>query len=191
MLSSSPPPSSPDDLDTSLVAPAIPRSAKADTKEARIRSIYSFLKTQERPADLSDAEFQSFVNLAMKFFILHSSLWRQEPHRHHQLVVLEHRRYRLIKEAHDDLGHKGVFTVQTRLLLCFWWPMLVDNVKWFVRTCHECQIHQTHRLHIPPTVPVVSGLFRKAHLDTMVMLQLGSYWYIVQARCALTSYPEW
>ena len=69
--------------------------------------------------------------------------------------------------------------------------MLVEDVKWFVRTCHECQIRQSCRLHIPPTVPVIGGLFRKVHLDTMVMPRSAGYQYIVQARCALTAYPEW
>ena len=69
--------------------------------------------------------------------------------------------------------------------------MLVEDIKWFVRTCHKCQIHQTCQLHIPPTVPVISGLFRKVHLDTMVMPRSAGYRYIVQARCALTAYPEW
>ena len=127
----------------------------------------------------------------MKFFLLHSSLWRREPHSRHQLVVPEHQRFGLIEEAHDDPGHKGVFTVRTQLLLRFWWPMLVEDVKWFVRTCHECQIRQSRRLHIPPTVPVIGGLFRKVHLDTMVMPRSAGYQYIVQARCALTAYPEW
>ena len=69
--------------------------------------------------------------------------------------------------------------------------MLVDDVKWFVQTCHEYQIHQTCQLHIPPTVPVIGGLFRKVHLDMMVMPWSAGYWYIVQACCALTTYPEW
>ena len=69
--------------------------------------------------------------------------------------------------------------------------MLVKDVKWFVRTCHECQIRQTHRLHIPPTAPVIGGLFCKVHLDTMVMPRSACYRYIVQACCALTAYPEW
>ncbi|KIN93443.1 hypothetical protein M404DRAFT_38804, partial [Pisolithus tinctorius Marx 270] len=95
----------------------------------------------------------------------------------------------LIKEAHDDLGHKGVFMVHTCLLLRFWWPLLVEDVKWYVRTCHKCQIRQTQKLHIPPTVPMIGGLFHKAHIDTMLMPKAGGYRYI--ARCALTSYPEW
>ena len=40
-------------------------------------------------------------------------------------------------------------------------------------------------------MPVIGGLFHKVHLDTMVMSQTAGYQYIVQARCALTAYPEW
>ena len=127
----------------------------------------------------------------MKFFLLHGSLWCRELHGRHQLVVPKHRHFRLIKEAHNDLGHKGVFTVQTWLLLHFWWPMLVEDIKWFIQTCHECQIRQTCQLHILPTVLVISDLFRKVHLDTMGMPWSASYRYIVQAHCALTAYPEW
>ena len=93
--------------------------------------------------------------------------------------------------GHDDLGHKGVFTVQTRRLLRFWWPMLVDDVKWFIQTCHKCQVCQTQRFHIPPTVPIIGGLFRKVHINTMLMPCSGGYWYIVQAWCVLSAYPEW
>ena len=77
------------------------------------------------------------------------------------------------------------------LLLCFWWPVLVDDVKWYVHTCHECQICQTTKLHIPLTVPVMGRLFHKVHIDTMVMPQSGGYCYIIQAWCALTAYLEW
>ena len=156
-------------------SPVIPRSPKALVKEAQMRSIRGFLDTREHPTDLTDAEFQSFVNSATKFFLLHSALWRREPHSRHQQVAPEGRHYGLIREAHDNLGHKGVFTVQTCLLLRFWWQMLVDDVKWFIRTCHECQVCQTQRFHIPPTVPIIGRLFRKVHIDTMLMPRSGGY----------------
>jgi hypothetical protein len=95
----------------------------------------------------------------MRFFVLDEILWRHDPHGRHKLVVTEAKQYQLIKEAHNDLGHKGVYTVRTRLLLRFWWPMLIDDVKWYIRTCHECQIRQTAKIHIPPTVPIPGGLF--------------------------------
>ena len=69
--------------------------------------------------------------------------------------------------------------------------MLIEDVKWFVQTCHKCQIRQTRQLHIPPTMPVIGGLFHKVHLDMMVMPRSAGYRYIVQAHCVLTAYPEW
>ena len=74
-------------------------------------SIHGFLDTRECPADLTDEEFQSFVNLTTKFFLLHGTLWRCKLHGQHQQVAPEGRHYRLIRETYDDLGHKGVFTV--------------------------------------------------------------------------------
>ncbi|KIO11985.1 hypothetical protein M404DRAFT_962443, partial [Pisolithus tinctorius Marx 270] len=171
--------------------PAIPWSMKAWAREAKIEMICAFLATREHPPDLTDVQYSSFFNSASRFFLLDGNLWHRELHGQHQLVVDESKQYHLIKEVHDDLGHKGVFTVRTRLLLHFWWPLLVEDVKWYVRTCHECQICQTQKLHIPPTVPMIGGLFHKAHIDTMLMPKAGGYRYIVQARCTLTSYPKW
>jgi hypothetical protein len=34
-------------------------------------------------------------------------------------------------------------------------------------------------------------LFHKVYIDTMFMLPIGGYRYIVQARCSLTAWPEW
>ena len=47
------------------------------------------------------------------------------------------------------------------------------------------------KIHIPPMVLLISGLFHKAHIDTMLMPKADRYQYVVQARCALTFYPEW
>jgi hypothetical protein len=82
-------------------------------RKAQIQLIHRFLETQERPDAMLDKEYQSFINSATHFFILNGSLWRREPHGKHQLVVPESQWFGLIKEAHDDLGHKGVFTVRT------------------------------------------------------------------------------
>jgi hypothetical protein len=51
-------------------------------------------------------------------------------------------------------------------------------------------VRQTEYFLIPPTVPHVPSLFRKAHLDTFLMPPAGTYRYVHHARDALTSYPE-
>ena len=76
---------------------------KGQARKAWIHKIHGFLNTCECPADLSDTDFQSFVKSATKFCLLQGSLWYQELHRHHQLVVLEHWKYGLIKKALSKL----------------------------------------------------------------------------------------
>jgi hypothetical protein len=78
-----------------------------------------------------------------------------------------------------------------QLLLQFWWPHIIDDVKWYAHTCHECQVQQTQKLHIPPTVPIPGGLFCKVHIDTMKMPHTGGFEHLVQAHCLLTGYLEW
>jgi len=180
-----------DIIDAKKDEPPIPRSNEAQALDAKMVAIKRFLSSCKKPVDLSDEEFKSFVHYAARFFILEDNLWRRDPQGKHQLVVDPRKRYRILKEAHDDLGHKGVYAVHMRLLLRFWWPHIIDDVKWYTRTCHECQVRQTRKLHIPPTVPIPGGLFRKVHIDTMKMPRAGGFEHLVQARCALTGYPEW
>jgi len=85
----------------------------------------------------------------------------------------------------------------TRLFVCstvwqkFWWPMLEEDVKWFVSTCHPCQTQQLHHLHLPLVIPEIPSLFCKVHIDTMLMLTVNKFHYLMQACCALSSWPEW
>ena len=99
------------------------------TKDAHINHICDFLDSCIHPLDLLDSKFTSFVNTTTCFFLFNSALYHYESHSHQQLVVPLGHRYGLIQKAHNDPGHKGVFSVRTCLLLHFWWPMLVDDVK--------------------------------------------------------------
>ena len=176
---------------TSQTNPTIPRSYKAVAKESCIDHIHNFLHTHIHPTDLSDTDYKSFINAATRFFILNNTLYCRKLHGHHQLVIPITCHYRLIWEAHNSLRHKGVFSVHTCLLLQFWWLMLVNNIKWYIKTCHECQIWQTQKLHIPPIIPVVDRLFCKVYINTMVMPCSSGYHFIIQAWCTLTGYPKW
>jgi hypothetical protein len=111
-------------------------------------------------------------------------------HGKHKIVVPKEKRYELLKEVHDILGHKKIYAVWMQLLERFWWPFLDQDVKWFVRTCHQCQVRQMRYHHILPTVATPTSLFCKAHVDTMYMPCTSGYHYIVQAPCSLSSYPE-
>jgi hypothetical protein len=62
-------------------------------------------------------------------------------HGKHKIVVPKEKRYELLKEVHDILGHKKIYAVRMQLLERFWWLFLDQDVKWFVQTCHQCQVH--------------------------------------------------
>ncbi|KAJ2912837.1 hypothetical protein MD484_g7576, partial [Candolleomyces efflorescens] len=169
----------------------VPRSKSAQEKDGRVADIIHYLTTLKRPNGLNKSELAKFIQYALSFFVLEGRLFRKERSGRHQLVVPQYRRLELVRQAHDELGHKGVFSVSQRLLARFWWPQLHDDVKWWVRTCHECQIRNTARLHIPPTVAMPFSLFRKFYIDTMFLPPAHGYTCIVHARCSLSSYPEW
>lgn len=170
---------------------SIPRSDKALKQEIEIQAIREFLKNPKRPEGSTEVEFARFVRKAAIFFYKGDQLWRKDRTGRHKLFITPEKRFGLIKQAHDDLGHKGIFTTKLRLMDRFWWPHMDDDVKWYIRTCHECQIRQLRKITIPPKVPTPRGLFRKAYIDTMFMPKSHGYRYIAHARCSLTSYPEW
>src|SRR5882724_2081114 len=108
----------------------------------------------------------------------------------HKVVIPRERRYSIISRAHEAVGHRAIFSTLSYLREHFWWPMLDEDVKWFVSTCHPCQTQQTCHLHLLPTIPDISTLFCKVHIDTMFMPTVNKFQYLVQAYCALSSWAE-
>src|SRR5437879_4779627 len=97
----------------------------------------------------------------------------------------------LIHDAHNQLSHKGFHSTCYTLLDHFWWPALDTDVKWYVQTCHQCQICQTTKVQLLPTIDDLAPLFCKVHINTMYMPHMGGYRYIVQACCSLIAWPKW
>ena len=169
----------------------IPRSKKAQDRDSQLKIIEDFLRDPTGRSAIPHLEQKKFIKSVTEFFVLDNKLWRKDRQGRHKLVIKEEKRLRLIQEAHDSLGHKGIFTVKVRLGERFWWPHMDEDVKWFVWTCHECQIRLVKTVQIPPTVPTPAGLFRKVYIDTMLMPKAKGFRYIIHARCSLTSFPEW
>src|SRR5882724_8325331 len=109
----------------------------------------------------------------------------------HKVVIPREKCYSLISQAHEAVSHRAIFSTLSYLRECFWWPMLDEDVKWFILMCHPCQTRQTHHLHFPPTIPDIPTLFHKVHIDTMLMLMVNKFRYLVQACCMLLSWAKW
>jgi len=159
-------------------------------RDAELEQIRKHL-TNATQGSLTTDERDRLQKRARPYLVHNGRLWRRHAQGRHQLVLFPHQRSATIREAHDNLGHKGFYSTLRTILDRFWWPTLAQDVKQHVTTCHECQLRQTTKVRIPPTVATPAPLFRKAYIDTMLMPPAAGYRYIVQARCSLTAWPEW
>lgn len=168
----------------------LPMSSKRELREEKVRRVDAFLRDPQHEPEMEPREFENFVRYASRFFTKGGSLWRKDVEGRHQLVVPVERRAAILKEAHDDTGHKGFFSVRARLRDRFWWPFIEDDIKWFLRTCTACQLRQLAKIQtVPPFIPIAAP-FRKWHVDVMRLDKTLGFIGVVHARCATSSYPE-
>jgi hypothetical protein len=172
-------------------ATRFPINDKARKANDEVQQIHQYLRTHQLPSGLKGKDAARFLAKIKRFCLLDGRLWRQQDHGRHQLYVDTSQRHDIVRDAHDKLGHKGFYSTRRTLLDRFWWPSLEQDVKWYVDTCHQCQLRQTTKIRLPPIVAVPAPLFRKAYVDTMFMPFVGGFRYIAQARCSLTAWPEW
>ena len=169
----------------------VPRSEVAQAADARLDLVRKFLTDLLRPPTLSDKDYKTFIRYAMEFSISGDLFLRKDPHGFHKTVIPQERRLFLLSSAHNDVGHHGFFATNSLLSERYWWPAMAQDIAWFVRTCHLCQLRKTQQVSIPPIVASPAPLFAKVYMDTMHLTPSGGYKYIVQARCSLTHWPEW
>jgi hypothetical protein len=180
-----------EDRDSAEVTYAqIPRSENARKADRRVELVREWHATLTRPAGLSENEYESFMRYCTEFFVSGERLWRKDSRGEHKLVVPQDRRLFIMRSAHDDTGHHGYFATNALIVLRYWWPLMGNDIAWFVKTCYICQTRKTRNLLIPPTVATPAPLFAKIYVDTMHMPPSGGFKYIVQGRCSVTHWPE-
>ena len=168
----------------------VPRTEAAIKADSRLHQIRPWLETLQRPENLTDSEYKTFMRYCTEFFVSENRLWRKDP-KGHKVVIFRDRRLFLISTAHNDVGHHGFFATHALISERYWWPHMSQDIAWFIRTCHMCQIRKTQQVLIPPIVAMPAPLFSKVYMDTMHMPPSSGYKYIVQGRCSLIYWPEW
>ena len=149
-----------------------PSSNKAHSHDNELPKVYKSLTDSKWPNGQHTAE-PDYLHWWSQPFLLHDKhLWRQNAQGCHQLVIMQGPQcYSLTCDAHDKFGHKGFYSMLCALLDHFWWPLLTDDVRWYIKSCHECQIHQMTKVQIPPTITTPAPLFCKAYIDIEVEWQ--------------------
>jgi hypothetical protein len=137
-----------------------PSTDRARTLDDELPAILDFLGHGKQPNEHTSEELDHLHRRARNFFTHDNRLWRCDNQGRHQLVLQDlQQRLSVTRDAHNRLGHKGFYSTLRALLDRFWWPSLAHDVRWYVKTCHECQIRQTTKVRIPPTVAAPAPLF--------------------------------
>jgi len=59
-----------------------------------------------------------------------------------QLVIGISERMRLLKACHNKMGHQGAYAMGRMLQQRFWWPEIEEDVIWYIKSYHLCQVRQ-------------------------------------------------
>lgn len=152
--------------------------------EKELEQIHKFLTTLEAPTLASTQDQNRFLNKTKKYIIKNGQLWKRRSQGIPLLVIRDpERRITILTEAHENLGHRGEQPVFETVRLRYYWPHLRADVKHHVRSCHSCQVRNTAKMKIPPTVSIPATIFIKIYVDVMDMPESKQgYKYIVCAR---------
>ena len=111
-------------------------------------------------------------------------------------MVKKYEQNRLIKEMHEGPGggHFGVSRIQNKLCGKYFWPTMVEDVKYYMKTCKHCQRMNISSLLKPKLslkpIPVPSKIFAQIGMDLIHMNRCRGYNYIITAVDYLSKYCE-
>ena len=71
--------------------------------------VQQWLDTLQRPADLSDNDFATFVRYAMSFFLRSERLWRKDSQGCHKIVAEPSAELAILRAVLDELSKLSFF----------------------------------------------------------------------------------
>ena len=169
------------------------RTLQAEAELELIRQLLRAEDWKTAVARLPPADKQRIMSFIGRFHYEDGTLYRKGSRGaggHLLAVPKPENRDTILRSVHDELGHKGVQSVLATLRTRFWWPAMRQEATWFVGTCDRCQMRSEQKPVTHRTVPDIPGPLRRWHVDTKHMPRSKGANYILQARCALTGYPE-
>ncbi|HZZ17678.1 MAG TPA: hypothetical protein VFE08_17165, partial [Candidatus Sulfotelmatobacter sp.] len=163
-----------DKHDEEMVGPDIvkdlqlhPNHILDDDREEYWKNIISYLQTLQVPRTINNRK--TFLQAARKYYIFESALWRRTNDLPRRVILNNREREELIRQAHDESGHRGRDPTYRKLADFYFWPNMFAQIALYCRTCRQCQLRSSYhpKVMIQPTwVPTI---LRKFNLDLVEM----------------------
>jgi len=170
----------------------LPSFSSNDTsQDTTLRRILHFLETTQLPAFPSNTAHKHFIRRSLQFFIQSGQLFKRcGPQPPVKVIFDPDLRAQILNQAHEELGHCGIYGVFQAIRQWFYWLQMYQDVTHHVRSCHECQICSTRKAEVPLIVSPSPRLFMKIYVNVMLMPKAHGYCYLVAARDDLSLAAE-
>ena len=157
-----------------------PASGRHKYNDEDLVAILRYLTTGKMPKMRTAKEQALFLKKARPFYLKQAHMYKRRPGYPDQVVIFPIKRRReILWEMHEDIAHHGTWAVEQSTSLRYYWPGMKNNIQNHIRSCHDCQLRSTKKMHIPITISHPPSLFSKVYLDVMKMpLAHGKQWLI-------------
>lgn len=137
-------------------------------------------------------EYDFWKRKGRNFFVnQEGKLYRRGIDGEHRMVIDQKDRMYVLRSCHDTVGHRGFFATKAMICKRFWWPEVERDIKWFIETCHMCQVRKRELVRIPPVVTHTPSLFQRIIVDSISMSPPSNGCaYILEGRDTLTQWVE-
>lgn len=152
-------------------------------------NIIEYLQTLKVPKGVKNRK--SFIQTVRKYFIYKGFLWRRTKDLPRRVILDKKAQEELIREAHDESGHRGRNPTYWKLASFYFWPNMLAEVALHCRTCRACQLRSSYHPKVMINPTWVQTILRKFNLDLVDMgIKSKGYSYIVDIRDDLTGWLE-
>jgi hypothetical protein len=152
-------------------------------------NIIKYLQTLQVPKTITNRK--SFIETVRKFFISDGFLWRRSKDLPRRVIMDLTKREELIRQAHDESGHRGRDPTYKKLAEFYFWPNMLSEIAIHCRACRQCQLRSSYHPKVMISPTWVPTILRKFNLDLVEMgITSNGYDYIVDMRDDLTGWLE-
>ena len=139
--------------------------------------IATYLTTLRRPPEMNTKEFNAFKKKAVKFNVQDNHLFcRHSKNVPMRRVVDDLTEWQtILKQLHDESGHKGRQGTYRRVADRYWWDNLLAEVKTYIQTCEECQRREPSRFEDALHPTWVAVVWQKVGLDVVYIPSFEGY----------------
>ena len=164
----------------------------SDPAERKLQEINQALQTLTMPQRSMTRQQRSRFLAEIKHYTLRQNqLYKRYTNSNDKRVLLDKaQREQVLHQAHEQLGHRGEYSVYELVNKRFTWPRMRKDVHLHISSCHECQIRCLKKMQLPPTVSAPVTLFQKIYIDVMVMDPCRGYNFIAAAKDDLSGATE-